>query len=322
MSKNVISTPGAPAAIGPYVQGVRAGNLIFTAGQIALDPATMQVVAGGIAEQTTRALENLKAVLEAGGTVVQETRGWDDGANETYSQRKKESSHDYRYYPDPDIPKLKISEIKELSKETIAKTLPESPWAKRDRYKSSFGMTDKEVAVFVDSPEVSNYFEIVISRFNNDPKKIKLAVNYILTDYLGLLKKSPDLTSASKMGPIKPETFTDLVELIAIGDISSRGAKDLLVLLLDNGGAVSLSLTGKAGELKSIAEKNDLIQKSDLGALAPIIEQIIASNTNVVAEYKAGKTASLQFLIGQAMKATKGSANPEMIKKLFIEKVG
>jgi aspartyl-tRNA(Asn)/glutamyl-tRNA(Gln) amidotransferase subunit B len=249
-------------------------------------------------------------LLEKGERVVQETRGWDDIAGETYSQRKKESSHDYRYFPDPDIPKLKISEMPELAADVIRKSLPELPAVKRDRYKNSFGMTDKEVAVFVETPEVANYFEAVVSSMSDiDKKKVKLTVNYLLTDYLGLLKKN-----GGKLEEIKPKTFAKLIEMIADGKISSRGAKDLLALLTTN--------NVEPGDLHSFAEKNGLLQKSDLGDLGPIIDGIISANTGVVAEYKAGKTASFQFLIGQAMKATKGSANPEVIRMLLIEKIG
>ncbi|MFA6554518.1 MAG: Asp-tRNA(Asn)/Glu-tRNA(Gln) amidotransferase subunit GatB [Candidatus Paceibacterota bacterium] len=295
------------------------------------------------------------SLLEAGEVVVQETRGWDDSAGETYSQRKKESSHDYRYFPEPDIPKLKISEMPEFSKNVIEKDLPELPWTKRDRFKNSFGMTDKEVAVFIEQPEVAKYFESVISTFKGDAKKIKLAVNYLLTDYLGLLKKvsgtndstgttdstenvssntnteknnsadkkgsiGSDAKSSGILGPIGSDTFAELIELIVSGDLSSRGAKDLLILLV--GGTDSKSTHVEAGQLRAFAEKNNLIQKSDLGALDPVIANIISTNPSVIAEYKNGKTASLQFLIGQAMKATKGSANPEILKKLLIEKIG
>lgn len=274
------------------------------------------------------------SLIEKGEAVVQETRGWDDKAQETYSQRNKESSHDYRYFPDPDIPKLKLSEIKEFAPEIIKTGLPELPWQKREHYAKTFGMNEKELAIFIESPTIATYFESVISPFNNDSKKVKLATNYILSDYLGLLKKGLPLSSPEKLtetnleatnmlqnfGPIKPETFSELIELVANGEISSRGAKDLLVILTtDNFGN---SLNTASGTLKALAEKNGLIQKSDTGSLDPIITEIIASNPKVVAEYKAGKLALLQFLIGQAMKATKGSANPEIVKKLIVEKIG
>lgn len=282
---------------------------------------SFRAVAGAIEYE----VERQSSLLEQGLVVKQETRGWDDRNGETYSQRSKESSHDYRYFPDPDIPKLKLSLIREFAHDAIKKELPELPWEKRDRYSSSFGMNEKELAVFVESPVISKYFESVIFPFGGDQKKIKLAINYILSDYLGLLKKKGwDLSRAMSrdlspdVGLIKPETFSELIELISAGDVSSRGAKELLVLLTEDATLSDL----QAGSLKSVAEKNGLIQKSDAGSLDPIIADIISTNPKVVADYKAGKVALLQFLIGQAMKATKGSANPEMLKKLLLEKLG
>jgi aspartyl-tRNA(Asn)/glutamyl-tRNA(Gln) amidotransferase subunit B len=242
--------------------------------------------------------------LEKGDKVVQETRGWDDGKNETYSQRSKESSHDYRYFPDPDIPKMKISEIPEFSAAALSKSLPELPWAKRERYKKDYGMTDKEVAVFVESPLAADYFEAVIKAFNGDLKKIRLAINYILNDYLGPAQINIEL--------IPHAFFSELIAMIADSEISSRGAKDLIGLLVKDN---SMSP-------RKLAEKNGLLQKSDASDIEPIIEKVIADNTKVVAEYKTGKTASLQFLIGQAMKAAKGAANPTVIKELLMKKLG
>ncbi len=255
-------------------------------------------------------IERQIALIEKGEKVVQETRGWDDGANETYSQRSKESSHDYRYFPDPDIAKLKISEIPVFKLDTLKKEMPELPWVKRDRYKKDYGMTDKEVAVFVESPLVAHYFESVISPFKDDTKKVKLAVNYILTDYLGLLKKEGATDLESSLARIPAGSFSELIGMISAGDISSRGAKDLIALLLKENASP-----------KSLAEKHGLIQKSNAADLVPAIEKVIADNAAVAAEYKAGKAASLQFLIGQAMKATKGSANPEVVRKLLTEKL-
>lgn len=249
-------------------------------------------------------------LIETGKKVVQETRGWDDAKGETYSQRSKESSHDYRYFPDPDIPKLKLSEIAEFKLETLRKSLPELPWSKRDRFKKDFGMTDKEVAVFVESADLSSYFESIIKPYKSDARKIKLTINYLLTDYLGILKTyKHEFSLASAITPL---VFTELISMTATGDISSRGAKDMLNLLVKS----------PVSNARELAEKMGLLQKSDSADISPIIEKVIADNAKVVAEYKAGKVASLQFLIGQAMKAAKGSANPEVVKKLLIEKLG
>jgi aspartyl-tRNA(Asn)/glutamyl-tRNA(Gln) amidotransferase subunit B len=239
-------------------------------------------------------------VIEGGEKVVQETRGWDENTGTTYSQRLKESSHDYRYFPEPDIPKLKISEIEEFDRENITKETPELPWVKRDRFKKDYGMTDKEVAVFVDQPEVAKYYESVVE---GNPKIIKLSTNYILTDYLGLLKKDN-----KKVETIDEKNFSKLMAMIEAKKLSSRGAKDTLALLMNEN-----------SDPEILAEKNNLIQKSDEGEIKKIVVEIVSKNTSVVEDYKKGKEAALQYLVGQGMKITKGSANPELLKKLILE---
>jgi aspartyl-tRNA(Asn)/glutamyl-tRNA(Gln) amidotransferase subunit B len=258
-------------------------------------------------------IERQTSLLNDGGTVVQETRGWDDGKSETYSQRSKESSHDYRYFPDPDIPKLKISEIAEFSIDNLRKELSELPWVKRERFVKDYNMTGKEVAVFVESPELADYFEAIVSTFKSDLKRVKLATNYLLSDYLGILKaKKEDFVPTLA---VPASVFAEMIDMTASGDLSSRGTKDLLNLLIESMGSPDLSA-------RSLAEKHGLIQKSDASDLIPAIEKVIADNMKAVAEYKSGKAASLQFLIGMAMKATKGAGNPEMIKKLLLERLG
>lgn len=237
---------------------------------------------------------------EEGEKVVQETRGWDENSGTTYTQRLKESSHDYRYFPEPDIPKLKISEVEDFSREHLTKETPELPWAKRERFTKDYGMTEKEVAMFVESPETGKYFEEVVSK---NSKLVKLATNYILTDYLGLLKKE-----GKSIEIIDTKNFAKLMKMIDERKLSSRGAKDTLALMVANDGNPEI-----------IAEKNGLIQKSDEGEIKKIVEEIISKNTSVVEDYKKGKEVALQFLVGQGMKATKGSANPELLKKILLE---
>lgn len=253
-------------------------------------------------------LERQASLLAKGGAVVQETRGWDDARGETYSQRSKESSHDYRYFPDPDIPKLKISTITEFGANALASEMPELPWVKRKRFAENFGMTEKEVALFVESADLARYYESAVEHFKTDPRRLKLATNYLLTDYLGMLKKS---APPATLDTIAAGTFASVIEMVAAGDVSSRGAKDLLQLLLSE----------PAADPRKLAESRGLIQRSDAGTIAPIIDKLLSDNAGVVADYKNGKTASLQFLIGQAMKATKGAANPEVVRKLLLEKL-
>jgi aspartyl-tRNA(Asn)/glutamyl-tRNA(Gln) amidotransferase subunit B len=271
-------------------------------------------------------------LLEKGEKVIQETRGWDENAGKTFLQRVKESSHDYRYFPDPDLPKLIISEIPEfaqfLEKGRVSSSFIELPWDKRARLIKDFNMTEKEAAVFVESPAVGAYFESVVQGATLDkdldlrhhlvpkeqykvPPCTKLAINYILTDYLGIIKKDHGEDYESYINSIEPSNFTKLMKMINENKVSSRGAKDLLLLMYK----------GDKREPTIIAEENGLLQKSDTGELQSMAKEIITKNPTVVADYKAGKLVALQFLIGQGMKMSKGSANPAILKEVFLKQL-
>jgi len=253
---------------------------------------SFRVVERAIEHEIKRQIE----VLESGGEVVQETRGWDEKKEETFSQRKKESAHDYRYFPDPDIPKLQISEIEELNNLEI----PELPWEKRERYKKDFGIKDEDIELFVTDIKLGEFFEDVIVGF--DKEFIKLASNYITSDLVGVMKGKEDFKFPDA------KNFTKLISMVKDGLISSRGAKDILVIFCTEG-----------GDPESIAKDKNLLQKSDEGELKKIVEKIIEENKSVAEDYKDGKESALQFLIGQGMKETKGSANPKVLNKLFTE---
>ncbi|HTK32993.1 MAG TPA: Asp-tRNA(Asn)/Glu-tRNA(Gln) amidotransferase subunit GatB [Candidatus Paceibacterota bacterium] len=282
---------------------------------------SFRAVEGAIAHEIERQIE----LLEKGEKVKQETRGWDEKAGETYSQRSKESSHDYRYFPDPDIPKLKISEMPEFAKSALEKELVELPWVRRERFKKEFGATDKEAEVFVDDYTglLSRYFDDIVSNLaNKDAKSIRLVINYLLTDYAGLLKKLPAVSAdriasswIDSLDLIAPKSFGELIDMISAGDVSSSGAKKILSLLVTDENSKNISP-------KALADKHGLIQKSDAASIEPAIDKVIADNASVVAEYRAGKVASIQFLIGQAMKATRGAANPAVIKEILTKKLG
>jgi len=243
-------------------------------------------------------------LLENGEKVVQETRGWDEDKQKTFSQRLKEDSHDYRYFPDPDLPKLKISEIPELAEEILKKELPELPWEKRERYEKDYGIKAVDVEIFVRPGIISAFFEKVCQDYNGDKNLIKLASNYIISDLSGLMKNN----GSENMGKIEDKNFAGLIKMVAESKISSRGAKDILKIMFENG-----------GEPDKIAEEKDLLQKSDIGELEKIAEQIILDNSKVVADYKAGKEMALMSLVGQGMRITKGSANPQVLKEVFLK---
>jgi aspartyl-tRNA(Asn)/glutamyl-tRNA(Gln) amidotransferase subunit B len=256
---------------------------------------SFRTVEKAIAYETERHIE----LLEKGEKIIQETRGWDEAKQKTYSQRIKEDSHDYRYFPDPDLPKLMVSEVFDLKK--LKEGLPELPWQRRERYVKDFGIKDQDAESYVINMSLGEFFEKVIVDFSGNREFIKLASNYISSDLVGLLSKDSNLKYPDD------KSFAKIILMVSEGKLSSRGAKDLLLKIVKDGGSP-----------EEIAEKEGLIQKNDEGELKAVLEKLIAENPKVVADYKAGKEASLQFFVGQAMKATKGSANPQVIKKVLL----
>jgi len=238
--------------------------------------------------------------LERGEEVAPETRGWDEIKEKTFSQRVKEESHDYRYFPEPDLPKLYISQIPEFSKENLEKELPELPWQKRKRY-IDLGLKTEDAEFFVRDTDrfYSDLFQ-KITEVSDDKEIIRLASNYIISDITGLVKSGADLVD------IQWKYFVELMQMIKSKKISSRGAKDILSIMLISG-----------GNPEEIAKEKKLLQVSDEKELEILIKKVINSNQKVTEEFKGGKKTSLQFLIGQAMKETRGSANPKVLKELF-----
>lgn len=245
-----------------------------------------------------------REVLEKGEQVVQETRGWDDAKGQTFSQRKKESSHDYRYFPDPDLPKLHLNKISEWSPPAggLAASIPELPWQKRERLKE-LGIQEQDVEAYVNNPDLAKFFEHVASELG-EAKTIKLASNYIANDLIKLLEGDHGLLDRLY------SNFAEFIKLAASGEVSSRGAKDILAEMVKSGAPA-----------RQIAEEKGLFQKSDEGALGEIVKKVVEANPKVVGDFKAGKEAALQFLVGQGMKESRGSANPEVLKKLIKEAV-
>ncbi|MFO0718748.1 MAG: Asp-tRNA(Asn)/Glu-tRNA(Gln) amidotransferase subunit GatB [Candidatus Paceibacterota bacterium] len=250
-------------------------------------------------------------LLEGGEKVAQETRGWDEHKEVTFSQRKKEDSHDYRYFPDPDLPKLYISKIPEFSKELLLSTMPELPWQRRERFIKEYGMKIDDAEMFVRLTALGSYFELAVSGFEGDKRLIKLTSNYIISDLMGLIKATgTDVAMAlvNLGSKIKASSFANLVKMAGDGKVSSRGAKDILKIMYEEGGTP-----------EEIATREKLFQESNTDALKVIIEKIISDYPDVVVDYKKGKESALQFFVGQGMKATKGSANPSVLKEILLE---
>lgn len=250
-------------------------------------------------------VERMTKMLDKGEPIVQETRGWDENKQATFSQRKKESAHDYRYFPDPDLPKLKLSELPEFGKEYLLKEMPEFPWEKRERLVRERGIKPENAAVFTIDPILGGLFEDVVMHVGGERSAIALAENYITSDLAGLMKGS------GALGGVTGQGLAKIIMMIKRGDLSSRGAKDTLAALYAEG-----------GDPEAIAKEKGLLQENDEVALREMVAKIISENPTVVDEYKSGKTSVFQFFIGQGMKASKGSANPETLKKLFEGALG
>jgi aspartyl-tRNA(Asn)/glutamyl-tRNA(Gln) amidotransferase subunit B len=247
------------------------------------------------------------AMLQKGDQVAQETRGWNEVKGETYAQRRKENSNDYRYFPDPDLPKLILKDISEFSEEALRADIPELPEEKRQRYSLAYDLKSEDTEVFVRDQPLGFFFERVASSLGGDTKKIQTAANYVISDLLGLVRADADnlgIESANLADKMPAEHFARLIEMAAAGTVSSRGAKDTLAIMYREG-----------GEPEMIAEKNGLLQQSDSAALRELAKRLADEHPQIAAEYKAGKTASLQYLVGQGMKLSKGSANPEVLRR-------
>ena len=230
-------------------------------------------------------LKRQQKVLEAGEKVVQETRGWDDNKQVTFSQRQKESSHDYRYFPEPDLPKLKLGEVTEFSVENLTKTLPELPWQKRGRLRGLGFLQDQDVEQLVGDFELSRLFSLVEAELK-EPELVKVAANYILNFVAGERKKNPAWLPK-----------TEIVAAVVKNKLPSPQARSSIL----------------GGVIAAVA--------SDSGELEKIIDQVIAANPKSVEDYQAGKAVALQFLVGQGMKLSKGAANPAVLQKLLSAKL-
>ena len=254
-------------------------------------------------------------VLERSGKIIQETRGWHDAKQKTLSQREKEDSHDYRYFPEPDLPTLKIEE-KEIK--SIESEIPELPQARRERFEVEYQLQEKEIEIFTQNKKLGEYFEKTMSELRNwvkvaDMKEkverdefiklAKLCSNYMITDLQGLLK---NMSVNDTRFLITPENFAEFITLIYRKEISSKIAKAVLAKMF------------KIGKDPShIIEKDELSQITDEANIENIIKQVISKNPKPVQDFKKGKENAFQFLVGQVMKESKGKANPEIVAKLL-----
>jgi aspartyl-tRNA(Asn)/glutamyl-tRNA(Gln) amidotransferase subunit B len=236
------------------------------------------------------------ATLESGGRVVQETRLWNADKGETASMRSKEEAHDYRYFPEPDLPPLVVPVA---WREEVARDLPELPAARRRRFVKEYALPDYDAAVLTLARDVADYFETVAKASGN----AKAASNWVMTDVLRKLKEDDRPLSASKVGP---ESLAQMIRLIDAGTISGKIAKGVFERMWSSGEAAG-----------AIVEREGLTQVSDEGPIRAAIAEVMAASPEQVATYRNGKTATLGWFVGQVMKKTGGKANPALVNELL-----
>ena len=239
-------------------------------------------------------------VVEEGGEVIQETLRWDDISGRTFPMRDKEDAQDYRYFPEPDLVAIKLSEE---YIENIRKALPELPESRKKRYIEEIGLSEKAANFVTSSKYYSNMFEKA-SEISNNPKAVS---NWLMSDIARIMNEKelePDKI------PFTAENLAELVVLIDKGTISNSIGKKVLEELFEN-----------PKEPSKIIEEKGWVQISDEGAIREVVLKVLESNSQSVADYKAGKDKALGYLVGQAMKETRGKANPQMLNKMFIEEL-
>lgn len=262
-------------------------------------------------------IERQTDVLERGEKLVQETRGWDENKNITVSQRKKESAHDYRYFPEPDIPPF------EFTTEYVEKlrlTLPELPDAKLKRFVEEYGLPEKDAVILTEERRFSEYFEAVVSELTEKvqgkevsaplDRAVKLACNYLLTE---LRKHLVENNQSIEEVPISAENFAEFIGIVADGKINSSAAQTVL-------GEMYRGSDGDT-DPSHIIDRLNLGQVNDSEALEKAVDAVLERNEQSIADFKAGKQNALQYLMGQVMSETKGKANPKMVMELLRKKL-
>ena len=245
-------------------------------------------------------VERQIALIESGKEVVQETRGWDEAKQATFHQRFKEGSADYRYFPEPDLPKLYLSELAECSSSRIRDSLPELPWERRARY-LGMGLTPEYTEMFLANDALGNLFEQTVAL---QPGASTLIASYIGSDIAGLIAKH----GASGLDNISPEEFADILAQYMSDTLSSRGVKEILAEVFTHGGS-----------MRDVSLK--YAQQSDRDALLQIIDRVLAVHAKVAEEYRGGKETALQYLVGAAMKESRGAGNPQVLRELLAAKL-
>lgn len=254
----------------------------------------------GVHRALTYEIRRQMDVLSAGGALVQETRRWDDETGVTRSMRTKEYAHDYRYFPEPDLVPVRLSGT---DIDAWRAALPELPAPRRQRLMRAYGLPEYDAGVLVADRAVADYFEAVAKASGNS----KAASNWMMTEMMRCLSEQ-GITMASVR--VSPEALAALIRLVDEGIVNLTGAKEVFAELFEQG-----------GDPRAIVERRGLAQVSDAGALAKWVEEAIAAHPKSVADYRGGKAAALQFLMGQVMRASRGKANPPMVLEALRAKL-
>jgi aspartyl-tRNA(Asn)/glutamyl-tRNA(Gln) amidotransferase subunit B len=249
-----------------------------------------------IASEIERQIE----VLESGGRIVQETRGWDEVKGVTHSMRSKEEAHDYRYFPDPDLVPL---EIARADVARLQAALPTRPWQRFERYTAQYGLGPKQATQLIDNPSLGAYFDRVVACSGNPQQ----SSNFVLGDLSRLANETGIALADSK---VSPEDLAELIELVDCKRINSKIAKELLARMWAGDGSPA-----------AIVEREALAQTSDPATLERFVDEVLAANETVAADYRAGKTNVIGFLVGQVMKVSRGKADPALVNELMRKKL-
>ena len=258
---------------------------------------SFKAVVRAIEYETNRQIE----VIENGGRVIQETRLWDEEQGVTRPMRSKEEAMDYRYFPEPDLPKIIISNDR---LEKVKKEMPEFADKKTKRFIEEYKLNEKEAITLATEPELAEYYEEIVKK-SDEPK---LSANWMLTEILRVLKEK---NIGIEQFSVSSENIAKLIKLIKSNVISSKIAKEVFEIL---------QVENKDPEI--IVKEKGLIQITDNSEIEKIVEQVLEENQQSVEDYKAGKSNALKYLVGQAMKLSRGKANPQMINELILKKLG
>ncbi|MBS1827655.1 MAG: Asp-tRNA(Asn)/Glu-tRNA(Gln) amidotransferase subunit GatB [Acidobacteria bacterium] len=241
------------------------------------------------------------ALVESGGRVIQETRLYNPDLGETIGMRSKEHAHDYRYFPEPDLVPVKVSDAWLTE---IRGRMPELPQAKRKRFTEVYGLKEYDAGVLTQTRDIAEYYEVV-AKASGDPK---IAANWVMVELQGVLNAEGKTFAES---PVTAERLGELVGLIVKGTLSGKLAKDIFPKMYQSGESAQV-----------IMEREGLQQISDTGAIEKIVDDVLAANPKQVEQYKSGKTQVIGFLVGQVMKLSKGQANPGMANEMLKAKLG